>query len=172
VLNPTTTADRTVPLNPMTTQARARDVESESAREQRRTDASVRIARTLCVALCGTVLLISIFETPAFLSSLHVCLFKRLTGLPCPGCGLTRAFQAMSHGEFRAVWHLNPFAFVLYPATWLLFLGALLYPWLPPRLLSNARRMAPAVVAATGLLMLAFGAWRIWAVLTIGTTAR
>ncbi len=30
------------------------------------------------------------------------CSFKNLTGLPCPGCGLTRSIVAGMHGDFRA----------------------------------------------------------------------
>ena len=32
----------------------------------------------------------------------QVCLFRFHTGLPCPGCGLTRAFLALLRGDFRA----------------------------------------------------------------------
>ena len=31
-----------------------------------------------------------------------VCLFRRATGIPCPGCGMTRAFAHMAKGEWRA----------------------------------------------------------------------
>ncbi|MBO4303527.1 MAG: DUF2752 domain-containing protein [Lentisphaeria bacterium] len=31
-----------------------------------------------------------------------MCLFRFHTGLPCPGCGLTRAFFALLRGDFRA----------------------------------------------------------------------
>jgi hypothetical protein len=31
----------------------------------------------------------------------QVCSFKTLTGLPCPGCGLTRSVVAAVHGDAR-----------------------------------------------------------------------
>ena len=35
------------------------------------------------------------------------CVFYHLTGLPCPACGLTRAFVCTAHGQWAqaAVWH-------------------------------------------------------------------
>jgi len=45
-----------------------------------------------------------------------ICPFDHMTGLPCPGCGLTRAFVSMAHGHvvdaFR--WHaLGPIVFLI-----------------------------------------------------------
>lgn len=31
-----------------------------------------------------------------------VCLLRRLSGLPCPGCGMTRAFAHLAKGEWAA----------------------------------------------------------------------
>jgi hypothetical protein len=40
------------------------------------------------------------FLNPATHHFYPVCQFHRLTGLNCPGCGMTRAFYALLHGEF------------------------------------------------------------------------
>lgn len=47
-----------------------------------------------------------------------VCQFRNLTGLDCPGCGLSRAFVSIAHGRFAEAWSYNGasllvFAFVL-----------------------------------------------------------
>jgi Protein of unknown function (DUF2752) len=42
-----------------------------------------------------------------------VCLLRRFTGLPCPGCGMTRAFAHLAKGEWAAAAVDHPFAFVL-----------------------------------------------------------
>jgi len=39
-----------------------------------------------------------------------VCLSRRLLHLPCPGCGLTRAFAHLAKGEWAAAFTLHPFA--------------------------------------------------------------
>lgn len=36
------------------------------------------------------------------------CVFKRLTGYDCAGCGGTRAFFAFLKGEFALSWRMNP----------------------------------------------------------------
>lgn len=36
------------------------------------------------------------------------CPMVLLTGLPCPGCGLTRAFLYVITGEFARAWYMNP----------------------------------------------------------------
>ena len=36
------------------------------------------------------------------------CYFKLLTGFGCPGCGLTRSFISLAHGDFRNAWRFNP----------------------------------------------------------------
>ena len=50
-----------------------------------------------------------------------ICTFLRLTGYPCPSCGLTRGFIAMAHGQCLAVLHTCPLVALLYAATALVF---------------------------------------------------
>ncbi len=38
----------------------------------------------------------------------ETCLFKALTGLPCPSCGTTRAVLLLAHGNLRGSLLLNP----------------------------------------------------------------
>jgi len=37
-----------------------------------------------------------------------MCTFRRMFGLPCPGCGLTRSFVALAGGDLAAGWRFNP----------------------------------------------------------------
>jgi hypothetical protein len=36
-----------------------------------------------------------------------VCGMRRLTGIPCPGCGLTRSFAFLAHGHLAESFHMN-----------------------------------------------------------------
>jgi hypothetical protein len=48
-------------------------------------------------------------EDPRF----AICLSRRLFHLPCPGCGMTRAFAALLGGDLARAWALHPWAPVL-----------------------------------------------------------
>lgn len=39
-----------------------------------------------------------------------ICAFRRLTGIPCPGCGMTRAFAHLAKGHLAEGLHLHPLA--------------------------------------------------------------
>ena len=41
------------------------------------------------------------------------CLFRTVTGIPCPGCGLSRATEALFHGDLLASLWYNPLGIVL-----------------------------------------------------------
>jgi hypothetical protein len=44
-----------------------------------------------------------------------MCPTALFLGIPCPGCGLTRATLALVHGDFGGALHFHPLVFVLVP---------------------------------------------------------
>lgn len=74
-------------------------------------------------------------EHGPFVPWLPGCTFHRLTGLHCPGCGMTRAAAALAHGDLAAAFRFNPVGMVLLPLA-LIGLGLEALAWIrakPPR---------------------------------------
>lgn len=46
-------------------------------------------------------------------SHLKFCIFKNVTGYPCPSCGTTRAVQLFLRGNFVASLQMNPFGILV-----------------------------------------------------------
>ena len=44
----------------------------------------------------------------------ELCGWKRFFGVSCPGCGLTRCFISLAHGDLPAAWHFNPAGILLF----------------------------------------------------------
>ena len=65
------------------------------------------------------------------------CLFHTVTGLFCPGCGLTRAAHALVHLDFARALEMNALAIVSAPIVALLV--ARHYGWLPDGLAERLR---------------------------------
>ena len=51
------------------------------------------------------------WEVINFSQLLYPCLFHRITGLYCPGCGGTRAFTSLLQGDFISCFVYHPFVF-------------------------------------------------------------
>ncbi|MEO0606121.1 MAG: DUF2752 domain-containing protein [Myxococcota bacterium] len=85
----------------------------------RRLDSGRGLLLMACVAIIGLAAVltpsteaVSVFgvELPA------LCLWRNVTGLPCPGCGLTRSFTFLAHGHLDAAVRMNvlgPLLFVV-----------------------------------------------------------
>lgn len=41
------------------------------------------------------------------------CFFHKITGVPCPGCGMTKAFLSLGSFQFKEAFSYNPFSFFL-----------------------------------------------------------
>jgi uncharacterized protein DUF2752 len=53
----------------------------------------------------------------------ELCSFRRMTGLDCAGCGLTRSFISIGHGRIADAWHYHPAGLLLYA------IAAFQIPW-------------------------------------------
>lgn len=76
--------------------------------------------RVLFALLTG-VLAISVLVPPTRETPVSLCLVHLLFSIPGPGCGMTRAFLFLGHGDLHAALELNPaspLAFALVLVLW------------------------------------------------------
>jgi len=80
------------------------------------------------------------------------CPFEALTGIPCPGCGMTRAILSLIAGNLEDAASYNPFCFFL--------LFMVIASILPPRWLEKApsavTKVLPYCYTAVLILVIAF----------------
>ncbi len=50
-----------------------------------------------------------------YVSDQSTCLWQRLTGSPCPGCGMGHALLALARGDVSAAWSFNRGSIVVAP---------------------------------------------------------
>lgn len=117
-----------------------------------------RIVSLSALAAFGALLGVAIhFDFP-------LCPMASSFGIPCPGCGLTRATLAMLHGDVRGALLLHPLVWLLTPL-FVLFAGSGVIelvrspesgPWLRSPIRWSGRAFN---IAAIGLLALTLGVW-------------
>ncbi|MEX2175787.1 MAG: DUF2752 domain-containing protein [Pirellulaceae bacterium] len=74
----------------------------------------------MCASVLGLAFVLSVRDGTQVLVPVlgrplpELCMFKRMTGWSCPGCGMTRCFISLAHGDLRAAWHYNPAGLLLF----------------------------------------------------------
>jgi hypothetical protein len=92
------------------------------------------------------------------------CSFQRLTGWPCPSCGLTTSFSLLMHGDWRAALAVNPAGPVM------VLLAVTMAGWFALAGISGRTLGLPdwhwlSSLAAWTMLWLVLGCWLIRALL-------
>lgn len=124
------------------------------AREPGR-ETELRLVRMLLV---GSAIGASLMPLRLLHRAPGVCLFRRVFGLPCPTCGLTRSTVAAGHLRVRESVAYHPLGIPVLIGMWLAATGLLpLKRWLEDGLSPSERRLALLFAAALCL----FGALRI-----------
>ena len=68
-----------------------------------------RLLRITLLAVVAAVLALAMYV------DFPLCPLASSFGIPCPGCGLTRATLALLHGNVRAALHFHPLVWLLAP---------------------------------------------------------
>ena len=95
-------------------------------------------SRTLRIILWGSslpaVLAASFLYFPRSLTGPVMCPVALVLGLPCPGCGITRAFGCATHGEFRRAFEFH--------SIWPVLLAYFVFLWIY-KIVESARGEPP-----------------------------
>jgi len=113
------------------------------------------LARLFLAGFIFAVILQLISAQNTLTGTLPPCPIRWVSGVPCPGCGMTRALLALARGELGLAFALHPFAYLV------LFL-AVVFAFIPKQVrswwfgLSAKQRFWSGVVAITSVLALWF----------------
>lgn len=113
-----------------------RDLQQQGGQPRGTRPRHLALAATAAAALAAAgagVWVLRRFDPNAADSPLPGCLFYHLTGLYCPGCGMTRALHALVHGDPVQMLAMNPLLPVLMIALPLLIVQSLGYRLPLPR---------------------------------------
>ncbi len=96
---------------------------------QRHRHRSLALAGATVLLPFALSLALSFAVTPEQIESGEVvvaptCTWKRVFGRPCPTCGLTRGFAALSHGRLDDATHYNRGVLFVYALWWLGTVGS------------------------------------------------
>ena len=109
--------------------------------------------KTLCIVLgIGVLYLFWVRMTGLSIP----CLFRKMTGWLCPGCGITTLFVRLSRLDFQGAFQANPFLFVTAP---LLAAEIIYYEYAQLKERPLPKWNQRALVVYIGALFM-FGVWR------------
>lgn len=101
------------------------------------------------------VLAATALVTPGRLA-FDVCILHRTTGLPCPGCGVTRGLMHLAHGEWQEALGANPWSLLVWPLLGLMAATLLVPAPAMARFDAWAARHEPWPSRVVRVLLLAF----------------
>jgi Protein of unknown function (DUF2752) len=126
---------------------------------------AVRITCWLLATVCGALLLVAMRRHgPPAPNAVSFCLFRRMAGIPCPLCGLSRASFALARGAWREMFRMHPLAPLLAlecGAVWLAS-GAWAAGWRLPLPQPRLERYAERLILANAVFFVLLWGGRLY----------
>ena len=113
--------------------------------------------RLSLIMILAAIVAIYFLVDPSRSGWMPQCVFHRLTGWDCPGCGSQRMIHALLHGDLGRAWGYNPFFICMIPVI-LCYVWLDLFPEKTPRLFRFFH--SPAMIASVGGSIIAWGILR------------
>jgi len=115
------------------------------------------------------IIVLSFFISPYLDTGVEICSMKLLTGIPCPGCGLTHSFCAISAGNFSDAFHFHLFGPFIYTAV-LIFIYVLFSEIFFDKKFPKLRRMffSKSFTYTFGIILFLFFSFRIYNLILTG----
>ncbi|GAB3112557.1 hypothetical protein GCM10027055_15760 [Janibacter alkaliphilus] len=118
---------------------------------------------TLALAAVGSIGLViaALWPVSSVDNGQSTCLLQMTTGLPCPGCGMTRSWVHLAHGDISGAFAYNAFGPLVMAAT-VAVVGYTAWALLrrrPPERFFDLIRPRPVLVLVGAWL--AYSTWRI-----------
>jgi hypothetical protein len=116
-----------------------------------------------------TIIVLSFFISPYLDNGVEICSMKLLTGLPCPGCGLTHSFCAVSSGNFTDAFRFHFFGPFIYIAV-LIFIFVLFSEIFLDKKFPKLRRIffSKSFTYAFGIILFLFFSFRLYNLVLTG----
>jgi hypothetical protein len=121
--------------------------------------ASERRLAWFALVCLSAMFILSMAWRPADEQAFILCPFRALTGLLCPGCGMTRAFCALGHGELRRAIHFNALSPLLYLSLIVVWIGAAATVLNLPKVRAALMRLRPNPSVSVAILALVLVWW-------------
>jgi hypothetical protein len=120
--------------------------------------AAERVTRIRISAVLAALLAIGALVNPARPLPIDLCLLKRLTGLDCPTCGLTRAVCHALQGDWAGSLSFHPAGILVVVSLTAWTMWSALEAWLGQAIWMTGHRMLPKLAGAS-IAVLSLAGW-------------
>ena len=117
------------------------------------------LARLFLVGLGVVGVYTTISEMSPAEISLIPCILHLVTDIPCPGCGMTRACIALTHGHFADAWRYHPFSYLIIG----LAIGSAFFPTWLKNAWTRCSSVIQNTIAISGIVLcLSIWIYKLW----------
>lgn len=77
--------------------------------------------KTIALLILGGLITIHVYNSNPYNGPILPCIFYKITGLYCPGCGMSRALNALLHNKIYQSFRFNSLPYIFAPLSLILY---------------------------------------------------